>query len=126
MSRNLFSATDEGEWQDIPPESIKALCKQVRCGKPQESLSNCAEQLGVSPDAIPECYAYPTHLDVGCLEQISKKDLAKAQEEDTSISSVKQAVMEGRLPTAVKGESLETMLLRREAPKLQIDRKSVV
>ena len=120
MSRNLFSATDEGEWQDIPPESIKALCKQVRCGKPQEPLSNCAEQLGVSPDAIPECYAYPTHLDVGSLEQISNKDLAKAQEEDTSISSIKQAVRERRLPIAVKGESLETMLLRRETPKLQI------
>lgn len=118
LSRNPLS-TNETEWQNLPPDSVKALCKQVRCGKPAGE-PNCAEPLGVSPDAIPECYAFPTRLDLGCLIQLSHKDLVTAQNTDSVIATVKKTVKEGRQFHSVKCEDPRVTLLQREMNKLLV------
>ena len=102
LSRNPLPHNDE--WQNLPPDSVKALCKQVRCGKRVGKLTSCAESLGVSPEAIPECYVFPTRLDVGCLTQMSQKDLVTAQDNDPVIAPVKQAVKNGHSFHSVKGD----------------------
>lgn len=119
MSRNPLP--DNGaEWQNILPENVKALCKQIRCGKPAGESPNSAELLGVSPDAIPECYVFPTRMDFGCLTQINHKDLIKAQDIDPVISPVKKVVKERHSFHSVRGEDSGVTLLLREANKLLI------
>ncbi|KAL6478149.1 hypothetical protein MHYP_G00139840 [Metynnis hypsauchen] len=118
LSRNIFSKESEN-WQDISSDSIKALCKQVHYG--QHGVSpKCAEFLGVSPSAIPDCYAFPTHLNMGCLELQSSDHLRDAQNADPEIALIKKAVAEGGLFTCKRGEEPETALLRREGPRLRI------
>ncbi|KAL6463768.1 hypothetical protein MHYP_G00281590 [Metynnis hypsauchen] len=118
LSRNIFSKESEN-WQDISSDSIKALCKQVHYG--QHGVSpKCAEFLGVSPSAIPDCYAFPTHLNMGCLELQSSDHLRDAQNADPAIALIKKAVAEGGLFTCKRGEEPETALLRREGPRLRI------
>lgn len=53
LSRNPLPE-DEAEWHHMPPESVKALCKQVTCGKLSEGSLNYAKPLGISPEATPE------------------------------------------------------------------------
>ena len=118
LSRNPLS--NNVEWQNIPSESVEALCKQIIIEKPAGEFRNCAEPLGVSPEAIPECYAFPTRLDFGCFTQISKKDLIKAQDIDAVISPVKRAVREGSSIHSVKGDDPRVTLLQRKANKLLI------
>lgn len=79
LSRNVFSYKEQEEWEEIPPSGIKVLFKTV-------SIQKCVQQLGVSPEAIPEYYAFPTRLDVGSLEQLSSQELRNVQEDDPAIS----------------------------------------
>ncbi len=79
LSRNVFSYKEQEDLEEIPPSGIKALCKTV-------SIQKCVQQLGVSPEAIPECYAFPTRLDIGSLEQLSSQDIKNVQEDDPAIS----------------------------------------
>ncbi|XP_049321873.1 uncharacterized protein LOC125782292 [Astyanax mexicanus] len=118
LSRNVFSK-ESGEWRDMSSDSIKALCKQVRCA--QDGISpNCAVFLGIAPAAIPDCYAFPTHLNTGCLELQSSTHLKNAQDSDPIIAPIKKSLIEGSLQMGDKGESRETALLRREGPRLRI------
>ncbi len=71
LSRNFSFTTEEQDWQEISPSGIKALCKTMNTQK-------CVEMLGVSPEVIPECYAFPTRLDVGSLEHLSSHDFNKS------------------------------------------------
>ena len=118
LSRNPLP--NNVEWQNIPPESVKALCKQIRCRKSADESLNCAESLGVPPDSIPECYAFPTRLAFGCLTQIHQKDLVRAQDTDSVISPVKRAIEDGLSFHSIQGEGPGVTLLQREANKLLV------
>lgn len=67
LLRNFSSTTEKQDWQEISPSGVKALCKIMNTEK-------CVEQLGVSPEVLPKCYAFPTRLDVGSLEHLSSHD----------------------------------------------------
>uniref|UniRef100_A0A8C9SN96 ribonuclease H n=1 Tax=Scleropages formosus TaxID=113540 RepID=A0A8C9SN96_SCLFO len=103
LSRNVFSK-EIGEWQEFSSENIKALCKQIRCGKEHVRSLTCAEFMGVSPEAIPDCYAFPTRLDVGRLKLVSSTELGKAQDSDPVISPIKESVRNGHVSPYVRGE----------------------
>ncbi|KAJ8353671.1 hypothetical protein SKAU_G00212380 [Synaphobranchus kaupii] len=90
-----------------------ALWKQAEAQESPEVSSRCADQLGVSPEAIPECYAFPTRLELGCLEQLSRSDLLKAQASDANIAPVRQAIQEGKL-ASVQCKNPGIALLQRE------------
>lgn len=114
LSRNVFSNQNQ-EWDEIPPSGIQALFKTTEVQK-------CVDQLGVSPEVIPECYAFPTRLDVGSLEQLSIQDLRKAQDEDPAICIVKGAVAKGQLSSLSDATLLEVKLLQKEGRKLVIQK----
>lgn len=113
LSRNFSSTAEEQDWQEISPSGIQALCKTTNTQK-------CVEQLGVSPEVIPECYAFPTRLDVGSLEHLSSHDLIKAQEEDPAISPVIHAVKKGQLFSLSRDKDPEVHLLQKEGSKLVV------
>ncbi|KAK7906968.1 hypothetical protein WMY93_015580 [Mugilogobius chulae] len=117
LSRNPLPTNEEG-WQSVPPESVKALCKQIRCrGTPKEHTT-VAESLGVSPDGLPECFVFPVRLDLGSLTQFSHKDLVKAQDSDPTIAPVKQSLCGG--PSVSSTDNPTAVLLSKEASKLVI------
>lgn len=82
----------------------------------------CVEQLGVSPEVLPECYAFPSRLDVGSLKHLSSHDLIKAQEEDPAISQVRHAVSKGQLSSLSRDKDPEVHLLQEEGSKLIVRR----
>lgn len=67
--------TEDNDWQTVPPESVKALCKQINTQKVWDETIAIAESLGVSPEGVPACYAYPVRLDLGCLIRLSHNDI---------------------------------------------------
>lgn len=119
LSRNFSSTTKEPDWQEISPSGVKALCKTV-------STQKCVEMLGVSPEVIPECCAFPTRVDVGSLEHLSTHDLIKAKEEDSAISRIRHAVSKGQLLSLSRDKDPEVHLLQKEGPKLIIRRGLLV
>ncbi|KAL7886896.1 hypothetical protein AOLI_G00046170 [Acnodon oligacanthus] len=56
------------------------------------------KKIGASPDCIPDVYAFPTHLELSPLEQLSKEELIKAQREDAVIGMAFQALNKGNWP----------------------------
>lgn len=119
LSRNPHSS-DDSEWQSMPPEGVKALCKQITCGRLPGGSPHYAKPLGVSPEAIPECYVFPTRLELGCLSQISRRDLIQAQNTDSVIAPVKQLIGGGKPVVPDKSVDPGAMWLQREANKLVI------
>ncbi|KAG1940743.1 interleukin-1 receptor accessory protein-like 1-A [Pimephales promelas] len=77
-----------------------------------------AESLGVSPEGIPECFAFPVRLDLGSLSQLSHTDLVIAQDVDSTIAPVKQSLCGG--PSFICSDNPNSVLLNKEASKLFI------
>lgn len=117
LSRNPLPAEDK-DWQTMPPESVRALCKQVNSQKVCDETITIAESLGVSPDGIPVCYAYPVHLDLGCLMRLSHNDIIQAQDADPTIAPIKRSLCQG-IPFS-PGDNTMANLLNREASRLVI------
>ncbi|KAJ8340547.1 hypothetical protein SKAU_G00351800 [Synaphobranchus kaupii] len=92
LSRNPHCKKTEGEWMDIPQPGIKALCKQVSISESSEVPTRLVDQLGASPGAIPDVYAFPTCLEGRYLDQLDKRELQKAQEQDPVIGIVSREV----------------------------------
>ncbi len=76
----------------------------------------------MSPEVIPECYTFPTRLNVGSLEHLSSHDLIKSQEEDPAISKVRSAVSKGQLSSLSRDKDREVHLLQKEGYKLVVRR----
>uniref|UniRef100_A0A672GGI4 Gypsy retrotransposon integrase-like protein 1 n=1 Tax=Salarias fasciatus TaxID=181472 RepID=A0A672GGI4_SALFA len=72
----------------------------------------------MSPNAIPECFAYPVRLDLGALTQVSRKELIHAQDMDPTIAPVKQS-LNGGTPFSSSCNPNST-LLNKEASRLVI------
>lgn len=117
LSRNPLPTTEEG-WQTVTNESVQALCKQIKCCETPTEPTTIAESLGLSPDGIPECFAYPVRLDLGSLSQLSHKDLVTAQDVDSTIAPVKQSLRGG--PSFTSPDNPTSVLLNKEASKLLI------
>uniref|UniRef100_A0A673FWP3 Gypsy retrotransposon integrase-like protein 1 n=1 Tax=Sinocyclocheilus rhinocerous TaxID=307959 RepID=A0A673FWP3_9TELE len=117
LSRNPLPTTEEG-WQTVTNESVQALCKQIKCCETSTEPTTIAESLGLSPDGIPECFAYPVRLDLGSLSQLSHKDLVTAQDVDSTIAPVKQSLRGG--PSFTSPDNPTSVLLKKEASKLFI------
>uniref|UniRef100_A0A3B3I428 Gypsy retrotransposon integrase-like protein 1 n=1 Tax=Oryzias latipes TaxID=8090 RepID=A0A3B3I428_ORYLA len=117
LSRNPVVET-ENEWQTMSPDNVRALCKQIKYERTMGEGTSYAESLGVSPQAIPECYVFPTRLDLGSLVQLSRADLMKAQDEDPMIAPVKKSLCDGQAFLTEKCTNSGALLLQREASKL--------
>lgn len=107
---------------DIPPSGVKALCCLVNVSGTDKHTSRCVDQLGVSPESIPDAYAYLTQIEISPLEQLSIKELIEAQSLDPVISVVKEQIEEGRDVLSSKQANSDVSLLLRESSKLKIKR----
>lgn len=65
LSRNAQDS--QVEWKKIPLSGVKTLCHQV-CVSRSDDTSRFIDQLGASPEAIPDVFAFPTHIGVGPLQ----------------------------------------------------------
>uniref|UniRef100_A0A665VGA2 Gypsy retrotransposon integrase-like protein 1 n=1 Tax=Echeneis naucrates TaxID=173247 RepID=A0A665VGA2_ECHNA len=113
--------TEDG-WVDIPPSGVKALCRLVNVSDTYEHTIRCVDQLGVSPEAIPDTYAYLTQIEISPLEQLSLKELIAAQNSDPDISVVKVQIEKGTDVLSSKHSNSNVSLMLREGAKLKLKR----
>lgn len=118
LSRN-HQETEEG-WIEVPAPGMKALCCRVTTSGPSTSPFRLADQLGVSPEAIPAAYSYLTQIEGSELEQLSHEKLLEAQKSDPVISVVMSQIQQGKCHPAPKHPNPDVASLQRESPKLQI------
>ncbi len=64
-----------------------------------------ADQLGLSPQSIPEVYACPTTLTLSSMEHRTCSELKTAQDEDPIIGEVKREVELGKIVTYSKSSN---------------------
>ncbi len=60
LSRNAQGSQDE--WEKVPASGVKTLCQQFGVSR-KEDASRFIDQLGASPDAIPNVFAFQLTLD---------------------------------------------------------------
>lgn len=116
LSRNP-SEGDDG-W--IPPSGVKALCKKLSVIESPSPPSRCVDQLGASPSAIPDLYAYPVRLDGGPVDPIGLVDMQKDQNMDEVIGRVKQEIRANNWPCPIQSNHKEAILFQREGGKLHL------
>lgn len=114
--------TEDG-WVDIPPLGVKALCRLFKVSGTHEHPIRCVNQLGVSPEAIPDAYAYLTQIEIIPLEQLSIKELIAAQSSDPDISVVKEQIEKGKDVQSFKHSNSNVSLMLRESSKFKIKRR---
>ncbi len=78
------------------------------------------DQLGLSPQSIPEAYACPTTLTLSPMERLTSSELKTAQEEDPIIGEVKRELESGKIATSFKSSNDSVALLQRQGSKLKI------
>ena len=117
LSRNMADEVERGEWEDIPQSGVKSICQNVYTTESSGTPPRYIDQLGPSPECIPEVYAFPTHLDLLSLKQMSKADLIEAQKKDNTIRKVVEAMQRGKWPRD-KETDTEMMLMKRERDRL--------
>ncbi|KAJ8348558.1 hypothetical protein SKAU_G00271470 [Synaphobranchus kaupii] len=117
LSRNMPDESPE-EWETIPQTGVRSICKQI-CIPGSLSSPRYVDQLGASPDCVPDIYAFPMHLELKSLGQMSKQELIKAQEDDAVIRSAIQAIKHGKWPEE-NGSNPELPRLKKEMGKLMM------
>lgn len=85
--RPCESSIDSG-WKEIPKSGVKAICHFAVIMESEESSIRLVDQLGVSPQRIPEAFFCPTALGIGHMEKLTNAELRKSQEEDPVISEM--------------------------------------
>lgn len=119
LSRQYATETQK-DWTIIPPSGIKALCKWAHATEGSGVPPRLVDQLGVSPEVIPEVYACSVRLSGNSIDQLSPRELQIAQELDPVIGPVKTTIEAGKIPVHTKNDPPDVALICREAPKLQL------
>lgn len=102
----------------IPPSGVKTICQRVGSPAPASITPVYVTQLGASSHSVPDLYAYPTHMNLKSLEQMSRPSLKRAQEDDEVIEPAIQALKQGHWPEASTNPDL--LRLKRETGKLSL------
>lgn len=118
LSRNALDA-DEG-YTHISTSGVKALCHQAHIIQSPELPHRLVDQLGASPGAITDAYAFFSQLEVSPLEQLSLEEISKAQDLDPVIGVAKHSTKTGTWPSITKTDHRDVALLQRERHKLLI------
>lgn len=108
------------DWKSISQFGVKFICQQVGVlGSPQAS-PRYVEQLGASPECVPDVYAFPTRVQLNTLGQLSRQELILAQGQDPVIGLTINAVKQGRWPD--DGEcNPEISAMKRQMGKLVME-----
>ncbi|KAL7851429.1 hypothetical protein AOLI_G00217850 [Acnodon oligacanthus] len=95
LSHNLPCDKDSEEWESVPQMGVRAVCQRVATEGLRTTRPRLVEQLGATPECIPDVYAYPTQLDRKSGEFIFKVELVQAQEEDVVLGQVLEFLADG-------------------------------
>ncbi|KAK7909563.1 hypothetical protein WMY93_014247 [Mugilogobius chulae] len=113
LSRNFDHAT---EWETIPEAAVKSICKRLQVSETANNPARCIDQIGSSPECVPDIYAFPLQMELQSLEHVSPAELAKAQIEDPVIGPAFKAVQQNQWAD----KSPELSHMKREKDKLTI------
>lgn len=117
LSRNAQDSQDE--WEKVPASGVRTLCQQVGVSRKEDAF-RFIDQLGASPGAIPDVFAFPTLVGWAPLEQLNREDLAKAQRCDPAIGVVIKQMEAQRSIADLKTQDPVLMILQRESSKIQM------
>ncbi|XP_076830977.1 uncharacterized protein LOC143476602 [Brachyhypopomus gauderio] len=117
LSRNLADEEQRGEWVEIPQSGVKSICQRLCATDDAGTPHRYVDQLGASPECIPEVFAFPTHLNLCSLKQMSKSELLEAQQKDNIIRRVMEAMRDEKWPND-KELLPEITLFKRERDRL--------
>ncbi len=120
LSRYPYGSSHDSGWKEIPKCGVKAICQLAVTEESEESSLRLVDQLGVSPQSVPEAFSCPTALGICPMEQLTHAELRKAQEEDVVIGKVMRDVECGKILTVAKSSDSTVALLQRQGPKLMI------
>ncbi|XP_023806199.1 uncharacterized protein LOC111946697 [Oryzias latipes] len=116
LSRRFPDLDPDTEWETISESVVKSICQKVKVSGTPDSPIRCVDQIGASPECVPDIYAFPLQMELQSLEQFPKADLVKAQKEDSVIGPVIQALQHNQWT----GLSPEIASMKREKDKLTI------
>lgn len=117
LSRNLADTDHTGGWDSLSQNVVKSLCQRVSAF-PRDDI-RYIDPLGASPACIPDAYAFPSQLQLGPLEQLSKADLMTAQKRDAVIGPVMEALKKGVWPKHQESDP-DMRVIKREVGRLVI------
>ena len=111
---------EDTDWKSISQSGVKSICQQVGVlGSPQDS-PRYVEQLGASPECVPDVYAFPTRVQLNTLGQLSRQELILAQGQDPVIGLTINAVKQGKWPDDVESNP-EISAMKRQMGKLVME-----
>lgn len=119
LSRNFPEGDDTTEWETIPLDGVKSICQRICLSESSDIPARYVDQLGASPDCVPDIYTFPMHMELKSIEHMSKSELIRAQKDDSEIGPAIQAVVQKKWPDSIKS-SPELVLLKHEADKLML------
>lgn len=119
LSRNMADGEERGDWEQIPQSGVKSICRRVNATKDAATPPRYVDQLGAPPECVPEVFAFPTHLNLCSLNQMSKPELREAQQKDDVIRTVLEAMKDGKWPTD-KATAPDLIWFKRERERLML------
>ena len=108
---------EKGKWEEIPWSGVKSICQRISTTELSGMSPRYVDQLGASPECIPEVFAFPMHLELFSLRQMSKTELREAQQRDDILKRVMEAMKQGNWPSD-KEPNTEMSLFKRERDRL--------
>ncbi|XP_058494566.1 uncharacterized protein LOC131465683 [Solea solea] len=118
LSRIMPDESSE-EWTTIPQSGVRSICKRICIPGTAGSPLRYVDQLGASPECVPDVFAFPSHLELKSLGQMSKQELIDAQENDAAIRTAIQGVTHGKWSEG-NGSSPESFRFQKEMGKLMM------
>lgn len=81
----------------VPRAGVKSICRRVCLPRLSDPV-RYVDQLGPSPDCVPDIFTFPMQMELRSLEHVSKPELVQAQRRDKAIERAVQAVQQQAWP----------------------------
>ncbi len=120
LSRYPYGSSHDSGWKEIPKYGVEAICQLAVTEESEESSLRLVDQLGVSPQSVPEAFSCPAALGICPMEQLTHAELRKAEEEDAVIGKGMRDVECGKILTIAKSSDSTIALLQCQGHKLMI------
>ncbi|XP_035809415.2 uncharacterized protein LOC118471094 [Amphiprion ocellaris] len=117
VDADLLSRQETEEWETIPLAGVQSICKRAVLQNSNTTSPTYVEQLGATPESIPDIFAFPTRLDVCSLGQLTRSEIVDAQASDAVIGPAIQALRQGRWSQEVAARP-ELAVIKKEMGKL--------
>lgn len=96
LSRRFPESDTVTVWETISESVVKSICQLVKVFEPSDSSWRCVDQIGFSPECVPDIYAFPLKMDLKSLVHVPTAELALAQKEDSVTGPAIQALQQNQ------------------------------